>query len=121
MSDLFRQHILEHSQNPHNFHALKNTDIKLKAKNPQCGDDLKLYLKLSGNSIKEASFSGDGCSISVAAASILTDWLKGKKINTVKKLTFAKFRKNLLKINPSPGRIKCASLAYNTIKNHFGD
>ena len=121
MSDLFRAHILEHSQNPRNFRALKKADWKLAAKNPQCGDDLNIYLIMDGQTIKVATFTGEGCALSVAGASVLTDWLKGRKISEVKKLTFAKFKRDLLKINPAPGRLKCASLAFNTVKNRFGD
>ncbi|MFH1508861.1 MAG: Fe-S cluster assembly sulfur transfer protein SufU [bacterium] len=118
MSDqsMYREQILEHSKDPHNFREIKDATKTLKAKNPLCGDDLVVYLKIEDHKITEASFSGQGCAISVAAASLLTDYIKGKKIEEILALTNDTFKADILGIEPTPGRIKCAFLALNTVK-----
>ena len=78
LNDLYQQVILDHCKKPRNFHELPQPNRTAQGHNPLCGDNLKLFLALDGDVIKDASFVGSGCCISKASASLLTDAVKGK-------------------------------------------
>ncbi len=78
VNDLYQQVILDHCKKPRNFHELVTATNSAQGHNPLCGDNLKLFLTLDGDLIKDASFVGSGCCISKASASLLTDSVKGK-------------------------------------------
>ncbi len=78
LNDLYQQVILDHCKHPRNFHELDQPTAFAHGQNPLCGDQLKLYLIMDGEVIREASFTGSGCCISKASASLLTDAVKGK-------------------------------------------
>ena len=78
LSDLYQQVILDHCKNPRNFHEMPAATCAAQGHNPLCGDQLKLFLTMDGDSIKDASFVGSGCCISKASASLLTESVKGK-------------------------------------------
>lgn len=78
LNDLYQQVILDHRKNPRNFRELPAATCSAQGHNPLCGDQLKLYLSLEGDRIKEATFVGSGCCISKASASLLTESVKGK-------------------------------------------
>lgn len=123
---LYKEEILEHYRDPQNFGMLKKFDIKSKQLNPFCGDEVEIYVKLGktagviGNHpegvIEDISFQGVGCAISIASASLLTEYTKGK---TKKELT--KFSEDdmlsLLGIEVSETRKKCALLALYTLRD----
>ncbi|MFA6305151.1 MAG: SUF system NifU family Fe-S cluster assembly protein [Candidatus Gracilibacteria bacterium] len=125
MSDIYSEIILDHYKNPHNKGHLKNATHKAEEDNPLCGDRIKIYIKISDKKtctakatqiIEDISFEGEGCAISQAAASMLTEFLKGKKVAQAKKITPEQVYA-LLKIEISPTRSKCALLAAKTIKS----
>src|SRR6266513_1291960 len=78
LNDLYQQVILDHCKQPRNFHEMASPTCSAQGHNPLCGDQLKLYLSLNGDVIKDISFVGSGCCISKASASLLTESLKGK-------------------------------------------
>src|SRR6476469_4466431 len=78
LNDLYQQVILDHCRKPRNFHELPAATCSAQGHNPLCGDQLKLYLTIEGDLIKDAAFVGSGCCISKASASLLTDAVKGK-------------------------------------------
>jgi nitrogen fixation NifU-like protein len=78
LSNLYQEVILDHSRKPRNFRVMPDASCHAEGRNPLCGDHFTVYLKVENGSIKEASFQGDGCAISKASASIMTDFLKGK-------------------------------------------
>ncbi len=78
LSDLYQEVILDHCKHPRNFHTLDHANRTAQGYNPLCGDQLKLYLAMEGDLIKDISFVGEGCCISKASASLLTVSLKGK-------------------------------------------
>src|SRR3974390_3818438 len=78
LSELYQQVILDHCKHPRNFHELPTPTCSAQGHNPLCGDQLRLFLSLDGDVIKDASFVGSGCCISKASASLLTDNVKGK-------------------------------------------
>jgi len=115
MSDLYRDLILDHWKNPHNFGKLKKPTIEIKEANPLCGDDIELQIVVKKEKITDVKFSGEGCALSQAGASILTDILKGKSLSQVKRITEEKFLK-ILGIRPNPARLKCALLSFSALQ-----
>jgi len=119
MSNIYKEIILDHWRNPHNFGKLKSPTKKSYAINPSCGDEIQIDLIIKKEKIKEVKFSGRGCAISQASASLLTDYIKGKSIKDLKKIDEKTIIK-LLGIKISPTRMKCALLPLETLEtlNH---
>lgn len=135
LSDLYQEVILDHSRHPHNFRVLEGADHKAEGYNPLCGDQVTVYLKLEGDKIIDISFQGKGCAISKSAASVMTDSVKGKT-KTETEVLFKQFHKLVTGSKESqdsaeelgklavfsgvcefPTRIKCAILAWHTLKS----
>jgi len=112
--ELYKENILDHNRNPHNKYELEVFDMKQGASNPSCGDTLTLYIKFNGDEVTHASFTGEGCAISQAASSMLTDHLKGMSLDKLKLITPGDLY-NMLGVTISPGRVNCALLAYNAL------
>jgi nitrogen fixation NifU-like protein len=113
--DIYKQNILNHYKSPHNKGVLSAYQIKTEGTNQSCGDSLAMYLSFDENKhIHAASFDGSGCAISQSAASMLTDKIKGKSIEELKVMTPGDIY-TMLGITISPGRSKCALLAYGTL------
>lgn len=132
LSDLYQEVILDHNRRPRNFRAIDNPDRAQEGFNPLCGDRLTLYVKLDGERIADIAFQGSGCAISKASASLMTEALKGKTLDEARAL-FARFHAMittapdvvpedlgklsvLAGVREFPTRIKCASLAWHTLK-----
>jgi len=87
LKELYQEIILDHGKNPHNLKKIENFNKEAQGHNPLCGDKVHIYLKLDDNkNIKDISFEGSGCAISMASASIMTDLLKNKKEKEVKEV-----------------------------------
>ena len=141
LKELYQEIILDHAKNPRNKGKCEGYNHDAKAHNPLCGDKVHIYLKLDNDkNISGLSFEGEGCAISLASASILTDTLKGKNLNFSKKVTddFLNMLKNKSKITLNslsedqittisslsgvqefPMRIKCATMAWHTLLSAF--
>ena len=133
LKDLYRDVIVDHNRSPRNFRKIADADKVLEGFNPLCGDKLTLYLKLDGETIKDLSFEGSGCAISVASASLMTERLKGKNRTEADRL-FDEMHDLLTRSEPPadleplgklaalagvreyPSRVKCASLCWHTLK-----
>lgn len=134
LKDLYQEVILDHNKNPQNFFKLENANRHAEGYNPLCGDHLTVYLKLEGNKIQEISFEGSGCAISKASGSMMTSNTKGKTVDEINQL-FEKFH-TMLTGEPNaplpegldklevfsgvcefPSRVKCATLAWHTLKS----
>jgi nitrogen fixation NifU-like protein len=115
LDDLYRQDILDHSQNPRNFGTLDHPDISAEDSNPLCGDKIRMDLRVKDGVIEDVKFTGVGCSISRAAASMLTEEVKGKKLDEVKRIGREEVLE-MLGIELGPVRLKCALLALKTLK-----
>lgn len=113
--DLYSEIILDHFKNPKNKGQITNPTKKAEEYNALCGDKLKIYLKIAKGKITQAKFDGEGCAISQASADMLTDKLIGKTAAQINKLT-PKHIYQMLGIEISPGRIKCALLSLETTK-----
>jgi nitrogen fixation NifU-like protein len=115
LDDLYRQDILDHSQNPRNFGTLEHPEISAEDSNPLCGDKIRMDLRVKDGTIEDVKFTGVGCSISRAAASMLTEEIKGKTLEEVKRIGRDDVLE-LLGIELGPVRLKCALLALKTLK-----
>ena len=115
MSDLYREIILEHYKNPQNKGKLLKPDIITEDENPLCGDQLEIHMRIKQDVLEDISFEGKGCALSIATSSILTEELKGKKIEDIKKMTREDVYA-LIGIDVTPARNKCVMLPLTTIK-----
>jgi nitrogen fixation protein NifU and related proteins len=127
INDLYQQVILDHCKQPRNFHELPAATCSAQGRNPICGDQLKLFLALDGEKISDISFTGSGCCISKASASLLTEFAKGKTKTDVEKMfgqvhemvTTGKVNGDVGKltvfagVHKYPARVKCAILAWH--------
>ena len=117
MSDsAYREQIMDHYRNPRNKGHLDNFSFKHTESNPLCGDELEIEVKVDGGAISDIKFSGKGCSISQASASMLTEFVKNKKITEVNELTREDIIE-MLGIPIGPVRVKCAVLSLVALKN----
>lgn len=112
---LYREIILEHWKNPQNYGTIKNPDIDVSEINVTCGDKIRLTGKIKNVRLSEINFTGEGCAISTASASLFTQEVKGKKLTEIKKITEEKVLKNL-PISVSPARYNCALLCYRALQ-----
>jgi nitrogen fixation NifU-like protein len=115
VDDLYREVILDHYQNPRNYGVLEEATISHEEDNPVCGDRLRLDLVLTDDKVTDVRFSGQGCAISQASASMLTEHILGKTLEEVKSLD-KQFILDMLGIQLGPVRIKCALLALKVLK-----
>ena len=117
MSDLYRELILEHAKYPHNAGALDHPDISHEEHNPLCGDRVRIDLRVEDGVITDVKFSGRGCAISQASASLLTDEIKGMTVEQARQFP----KEDLLELigiplEKNPVRIKCALLSLKALK-----
>lgn len=113
--DLYAEEIIAHYERPHNKGEIKNPSISFHENNPLCGDDITMYLKIEKNKVEDVKFGGSGCAISMASASMLTDFVKGKTLAEIEKMGIPTIVE-LLGIDPGPARLKCATLSLKTLK-----
>lgn len=111
-SDMYRQQILDHYKNPRNYGELDDADFSHVGENPSCGDTIRVDVRLEedGDTIDYVAFSGDGCAISQAAASLLTEELPGTTLSELDEMDRDDVVE-MLGVDISPMRIKCAVLA----------
>jgi nitrogen fixation NifU-like protein len=125
-SDMYRQQILDHYKNPRNYGELEDADIEHVGENPMCGDTIKMFVDLAedGDTIARVRFVGDGCAISQASASMLSEELHGESLEAVEAMDRDDIV-DLLGVELSPMRIKCAVLAEKVAQDgiaiHRGD
>ena len=116
MDSLYRENILEHYKQPRNFGELPDPDLEFEDNNPLCGDELKVQLRVRDDKIAEVRFSGHGCAISQASASMASDEVIGMPVDDLLKLDRA-FVLDLLGIDISATRMKCALLTLKVLKS----
>jgi nitrogen fixation protein NifU and related proteins len=113
--DIYAEEIIAHYEKPHNKGEIKNPSISVHENNPLCGDDMTIYLNIDNGRITDVKFKGSGCAISMASASMLTDFIKGKTLAEVDRMGLPEI-KELIGIDPGPARLKCATLSLKTVK-----
>lgn len=115
--NLYQEEILEHYKHPHNHGAMEGTDVVVQREfNPLCGDQLTFYMKFHNGRVADVRFEGDGCAISQAAASMLTDTVRGMTVKEVSQLQKEDVLE-LLGIELGPTRLKCALLSVQGLTN----
>ena len=134
LRDLYQEVILDHNKHPRNFGALEGATASAEGYNPICGDRIRVSVELAGDIVRDVRFEGAGCAISTASASLMTDAIKGKSLNEIKRL-HRDFQK-LVTADPGstsdqeklgklavmsgvcdyPMRVKCATLAWHTLQ-----
>lgn len=131
LKELYRDVILDHKRNPRNFGRLDPADAHADGHNPLCGDRLTVSLRMNGDRIEDVRFDGEGCAISTASASMMTEAVKGKSKGAVAEL-FGKFHAALTQqdaapdpalgklaalsgVREFPARVKCATLCWHTL------
>ena len=139
LSELYQQVILDHNKKPRNFHKIDSANHMAEGFNPLCGDQLTVYAQLEDGTLKDVSFEGSGCAISKAAASMMTVAVKGKTKQDAE-LLFDEFHRMVTGeldeenephqlgrltifagVREFPVRVKCASLAWHTLKAALND
>lgn len=115
MDDLYREIILDHYQHPHNHGTLPDADVTYEDSNPLCGDRIRMDLKIRDGIVEDVKFSGKGCAISQASASMLTDEIKGKSLEDIRHID-KQVILDMLGIPLGPTRIKCALLPLKVVK-----
>jgi len=134
LRELYQQVILDHNRNPRNFKELPNPSVRVEGFNPLCGDHYTLFVNLDGDTIKEIGFTGSGCAISKASASVMASTVKGKSRDEANQL-FETFHRLVTGdssgldvadlgrfaafsgVSEFPARVKCATLAWHTLRN----
>jgi len=116
MDDFYKDYILDHYRNPRNFGHLENPDAAAEDLNPLCGDKIRFELKIDDGRVSDVRFSGKGCAISQAAASMLSDEVKGLTVEEVARLPLERALENV-GIGISPARMKCVTLGLKVLKS----
>lgn len=134
LRELYQQVILDHNKNPRNFHAMADATAQVDGYNPLCGDHYTIFLRTDGEKIAEVSFTGSGCAISKASASVMSSTVKGKSKEEAERL-FDTFHRLVTGdasslsasdlgrlaafsgVSEFPARVKCATLAWHTLRS----
>ncbi|MFE0555573.1 Fe-S cluster assembly sulfur transfer protein SufU [Paenibacillus sp. FSL W8-0187] len=131
LDDLYRRVIMDHYKNPRNRGKFEDDAVTIDLNNPTCGDRISLQLKVENGVVADAKYTGEGCSISMSSASMMTDAVKGRTLDEAISLAdrFSSLMKGeavdfdeyedieaLSGVNKFPARIKCATLAWNALR-----
>ena len=116
MDDFYKEYILDHYRNPRNFGRLEPPDVTAQDDNPLCGDQIRMDLAVKDGVVTDVRFSGKGCAISQASASMLTESIKGRRLEDVAKLPPQTVLDNV-GIGISPTRMRCAMLGLKVLKS----
>jgi nitrogen fixation NifU-like protein len=120
MATLYSEVLLDHFRHPRNYGSLPSPDIAYEDVNPLCGDRIRIEVKLNNSVVEMARFRGDGCAISIAAASILTEMIEGADINQVATIS-EEMLLSRLESDIKPARVQCALLPLEVLRSGMGE
>lgn len=138
LNELYSQVIRDHNLSRHNKHALESASVAMPGKNPSCGDEIELFLKLKDGVIEDASYTGSGCAISQASVSIMIDQVRGKTpeearalcglfLNMIRRVPLSAEELEKLDeaaalagVSNMPARVKCATMPWHTLEAALG-
>ncbi len=115
-ADIYHEMIVEYSRHPSNYGKIENPDISYHDSNPLCGDSIDIFMKVQDNKVTDIKFQGRGCAICMSCTSVLTELVKGKAIDDVKKIQKDEILGELGLQNLQAVRIKCALLSLKVLK-----
>lgn len=113
--DIYREKMLDHYNNPRNFGGFVDKNAKIKLENLSCGDSIEMQVGIRDGKVDQVRFQGEGCAVAIASASILTEYVQGKTLEEVAKIDLEKLQ-DLLGIQLTLSRLKCANLSLETLK-----
>lgn len=113
--DMYAEELIYNYEHPKNKGALEKPSAEMHEENISCGDRITVYLKIDGDTVSDVKFDGTGCVISMGTSSILTDFLKGKKVSEIEAFGKEKLLE-LINIDPGPVRMHCATLSLRAIR-----
>ncbi len=113
--DLYAEELISNYEHPHNKGKIDNPDAEMHEYNPVCGDDITIYIKVSGNKVVDVKFEGQGCAISMGTASMLTESIKSKSLSEITAMGF-KDIVELIGVDPGPARLKCATISLKALQ-----
>lgn len=116
---LYREQLIDHYKNPRNSGEIANATHSAELKNLSCGDEIKIDLIVEEDKIKDIKFTGRGCAVCIASASLLTEEVKGSKLDDVDKIEFEDIEE-MIGTELSPSRVKCAHLGLLTLQKAIG-
>ncbi len=116
MDELYKEYLLDHYRSPRNFGHLDNPDAVAEDVNPLCGDEIRMELKLLDGKVADVRFSGKGCAISQASASMLTESIRGQSLEDIATMSSEVVLENV-GIGISPTRMKCATLGLKVLRS----
>ena len=117
--DIYQEEILEHYRHPRNFGAIKKPTYSSSAENPLCGDSIVLELRIKRNKVDDVGFTGSGCALSTASASLFTEWMRGKTLAQLRKAKPSQLF-HLIEIPITPVRHKCVLLPLKSLQRALG-
>lgn len=120
MNSLYREEIMEHYKHPQNKGSLASPTKHLNKVNPLCGDEIALDIKIDNGVIADVAFDGSACAVSIVGSSLLTEYIKGRTVEDVKKMSKQDVLK-LVDMNLSTSRIKCATLCFEAVQEALND
>ncbi len=113
--DIYAENMIRHYESPHNTGRIASPDASAHEENPTCGDEITVYMLVKGIKIEDVKFEGAGCAISMGSASMLTDYIKGRNTEELKRMDKDGLF-SIIGITPGPARLHCATLSLKALK-----
>ncbi len=118
--NIYQEKLIDNYENPRNYGVIEDPSARARLENLSCGDSIEVFLKIQDEKIEDIKFSGEGCSVAVASMSVLSEFVKNKTIDDILKINLEKIVE-LLGVELTLSRLKCAGLGLETLKKAIGD
>jgi len=118
--NIYQEKLIDNYENPRNYGVIDDPSARARLENLSCGDSIEVFLKIQDEKIEDIKFSGEGCSVAIASMSVLSEFVKNKTIDDILKINLEKIVE-LLGVELTLSRLKCAGLGLETLKKAIGD